>query len=167
MPGRQRAEPVLHGQNGDMVDLVVIGYDGSPESGRAVCVAAGALEVGQAVVVNVWHDSATLAGPLPVATGAAAALADRADELERIAFEVASEGAARARALGLPAVPEACCATTHAEIGHVLLDVAEQHEAQLVVVGRSGRSLLGEAILGSVSGAAVRDGRRPVLVVPA
>jgi nucleotide-binding universal stress UspA family protein len=35
-----------------------------------------------------------------------------------------------------------------------------------VVVGRRGLGPLRSAVLGSVSDAAVRDGRRPVLVVP-
>lgn len=149
-----------------MVDLVIIGYDGSPESGRAIGVAAVALDAEQAVVVNVWHDSAVLAGPVPVVSDAATAMADRAQELERVAFGVASEGASRSRALGLPAIAEVCAATTHAEIGHALVDLAEKRRADVVVVGRSGGSLVREAVLGSVSGAAVRDGRCPVLVVP-
>ena len=149
-----------------MVELVLIGYDGSPESGRAIGIAATALDAEQAVVVNVWHDSALLAGGAPVVSEAAASIAVREAQLERSAFEVASEGASRARALGLPAIPEACGATNHAEIGHVLVGLAVTRGAGLVVVGRSGGSLVREAVLGSVSGAAVRDGRRPVLVVP-
>ncbi len=149
-----------------MVDLVIIGYDGSPESGSAIGVAATAVDAEQAIVVNVWHDSAVLAGPIPVVTGAAAALADRGAELQRLAFEVASEGAARAQALGLPATPEACGTTSHAEIAHVLVDLAAKRHAALVVVGRSGGSLVREAVIGSISGGAVRDGRCPVLVVP-
>ena len=159
-------EALPRGQNPVMVALVVIGYDGSPESGRAIGIAAAALDAQQAVVVNVWHDSAVLAGPPPVVNAAAAAMVEREGELERVAFEVACEGAARARALGLPAVPEACGATSHAEIGHVLVGLAEKWNAGLVVVGRSGGSLVREAVLGSVSGGAVRDGRCPVLVVP-
>jgi nucleotide-binding universal stress UspA family protein len=149
-----------------MVGLVLIGYDGSPESGRAISVAAAALDAEQAVVVNVWHDSAVLAGPVPVVSDAAVSIAEREAELERVAFGLASEGASRARALGLPAVPEACGATHRAEIGHVLVGLAEKRRADLVVVGRSGGSLVREAVLGSVSGGAVRDGRCPVLVVP-
>jgi nucleotide-binding universal stress UspA family protein len=160
------AEELPTGQNKRMVDLVVIGYDASPESGRAIGLAASALDAERAVVVNVWHDSAVLAGPVPVMNDAAAAMAGREEQLERIAFQVASEGASRARALGLPAVAEACGATSRAETGHVLVGLAEERNAALVVVGRSGGSLVREAVLGSVSGAAARDGRCPVLVVP-
>jgi len=56
----------LPGENISMLDLVVIGYDGSPESGRAIVFAAAALDAEQAVVVNVWHHSTVLAGPVPV-----------------------------------------------------------------------------------------------------
>jgi nucleotide-binding universal stress UspA family protein len=47
-----------------------------------------------------------------------------------------------------------------------LCDVAESRDATLVVVGRRGLSRLKEVVLGSVSNAALHDGRRPVLVVP-
>ena len=46
------------------------------------------------------------------------------------------------------------------------VDLAEERDATLVVVGRRGHSRLREVVLGSVSNAAVHDGRRPVLVVP-
>ncbi len=127
------------------------------DSGRAIRVAAAALDAESAVVVNVWHDSAVLAGPVPVVDGAAAAMVERVGELERIALEVASEGAA---------VPEACGATSHGQVGHALVGLADERNAGLVVVGRSGGSLVREAVLGSASGGAVRDGRCPVLVVP-
>jgi hypothetical protein len=45
--------------------------------------------------------------------------------------------------------------------------IAEQRDADLVVVGRRGMSRIAAVVLGSVSDAAVRDGRRAVLVVPA
>jgi nucleotide-binding universal stress UspA family protein len=63
---------------------------------------------------------------------------------------------------------EAHCArgTTPAEIATVLCGLAEDRGASLVVVGRRGQSHLKEVVLGSVSNAAVHDGRCPVLVVP-
>lgn len=63
---------------------------------------------------------------------------------------------------------EAHCAhgTTPAEIATVLCGLAEDRGASLVVVGRRGQSHLKEVVLGSVSNAAVHDGRGPVLVVP-
>jgi len=86
---------------------------------------------------------------------------------EAAAREIAEEGAARARAAGLAAGADVPQGESAGDIGAALLDAAEQHDADLVVVARRGISLFRAVVLGSVSDAAVRDGRRPVLVVPA
>ncbi len=149
-----------------MLDLV-IGYDGSEEADQAIAVAARALTAARALVVNAWYDPDLLtAGPLVTPAGAAALPLEQQSRLERAAAEIAESGAASARALGLHATAATCRATSHAHIGHALVDVAHQHGAGLLVVGRSGGSILKEAVLGSVSGTTVRDGRLPVLVVP-
>jgi nucleotide-binding universal stress UspA family protein len=150
------------GQVSMTMRLVVIGYDGSPEAGRAIAVAAEAVRVEHALVVNVWHDVGAM--PDPIVSGSDASA--RLRELEQAASAVAAEGAARARAQGLDATPASCRGAGHGDIGRVLLDVADEHGADLVVVGCTGSSLLKQALLGSVSGAAVRDARCPVLVVP-
>jgi nucleotide-binding universal stress UspA family protein len=51
------------------------------------------------------------------------------------------------------------------DIARVLHDLADEYGGELLVVGRHA-SLLESVLLGSVSTAAVRDERRPVLVVP-
>jgi nucleotide-binding universal stress UspA family protein len=53
-----------------------------------------------------------------------------------------------------------------AEIGRVLDELADEYEADLIVVGRRGVSRLEAIVLGSVSNDTVRESRRPVLVVP-
>jgi nucleotide-binding universal stress UspA family protein len=85
---------------------------------------------------------------------------------EQAARRLAEEGAARARQAGVSAETRVARGTTSAEIATVLCDVAEDRGATLVVVGRRGQSRLKEVVLGSVSNAAVHDGRCPVLVVP-
>jgi nucleotide-binding universal stress UspA family protein len=86
--------------------------------------------------------------------------------LEAAAREIANAGVARARAAGLRAEPETRLGIGVGQTAEALFDVAEQHDADLVVVGRRGMGLIRSAVLGSVSDVAVRDGRRPVLVVP-
>src|ERR671923_271370 len=90
-----------------MAGVVVIGYDGSQDAQRAVDVAAGALRVDAALVVNVWSSAvattqpaAPLAVPLPPSEAELQGLAEAAQR-------VADEGAARARQAGLAAGAQA------------------------------------------------------------
>ena len=67
-----------------------------------------------------------------------------------------------ARALGVKATIEVMAGDPVNEI----LALADSIDVDLIVVGRSGRSALASALLGSVSGAVLHDAQRPVLVVP-
>lgn len=149
-----------------MAGLVVIGYDGSHDAQRAVELAAAVLRADAALVVNVWSTATTITQP-----GAAFAAPSPPSEaevrrLEEAALQVAEDGAARARDAGLSAHAVVAQGASAEGIAKTLCDLAEARDATLVVVGRRGLSRLKEVVLGSVSNAAVHDGRRPVLVVP-
>ena len=49
---------------------------------------------------------------------------------------------------------------------HTLAETAENHDVDLIMIGSHGRSIIGEAVLGSVSNKLLRLTRRPVLLVP-
>ena len=149
-----------------MAELVVIGYDGSDDAQRAIDLAGGALRAEAALVVNVWSVPITVTQP--GAPFGAPAPPDEAElqRFEQEARRLAEEGAARARQAGLSAEAQIAHGATPTEIATVLCDLAENRGATIVVVGRRGQSRLKEVVLGSVSNAAVHDGRRPVLVVP-
>jgi nucleotide-binding universal stress UspA family protein len=51
-------------------------------------------------------------------------------------------------------------------IGDALIDVADGHQAGLIVVGTRGRSDVASMLLGSVAHETVHKSPRPVLVVP-
>ena len=146
-----------------MATLVVIGFDGSPDAEQAIDVAARVLSADSALIVTAWH--LPIAAVAPMGAPTAPPLEDE-HELERRGLETAGAGVKRARAAGLEAEPELQHAAAPSDIAKVLFDSAEQHDAELVVVGRRGMSRIKSILLGSVSEAAVRDGRRPVLVVP-
>lgn len=149
-----------------MAGLVVIGYDGSHDAQRAVELAAAALRADAALVVNVWSIPVAMTQP---GAGFGAPSAPSEAELQRLeqaARQVAEEGAARTRRAGLSAQAVVAHGASAEAIAETLCDLAETREATLVVVGRRGMSRLKEVVLGSVSNAAVHDGRRPVLVVP-
>jgi nucleotide-binding universal stress UspA family protein len=150
-----------------MATLVVIGFDGSPDAEHAIDVAARVLNAQSALIVTAWHlPIAAAAPPMPPVAPATAPPLEDEHEFERRGMETAEAGVRRARAAGLEAEPALQHAAGATQIAKVLLDSAEQHDAELVVVGRRGMSRIKSVLLGSVSEAAVRDGRRPVLVVP-
>jgi nucleotide-binding universal stress UspA family protein len=151
-----------------MTRPLVIGYDGSPEARHAVDFAARTLRCDSALVVNVIHDQAvglmpaSMAGtPPPMPSG------EHEAELERAGRAVAAEGADRARAAGLDATSVTRRGGGAGDVARVLLDVADECDGALIVVGHRHASRLESALLGSVSVSAVREERRPVLVVPA
>jgi nucleotide-binding universal stress UspA family protein len=149
-----------------MSGLIVIGYDGSNEAGHAIDAAATILRATGAVVANVWRPAVVAATSTPLAAPATPLPNDEEDAaLERAARSVAEEGAQRATDAGLDARPEVRCGAG-ADIGRLLGALADEYEADLVVVGRRGVSRLEAVVLGSVSNDTVREAGRPVLVVP-
>lgn len=84
-------------------------------------------------------------------------------EAEAEAIALADEGAALAGDAGLDA--EGAGAASIAPAWRVIIDVAEERDAAVVVVGSRGRSPVRSAVLGSVSTGVLHHCRRPVLVV--
>jgi nucleotide-binding universal stress UspA family protein len=146
---------------------VVIGFDGSDHSRRAVEVAGRLLAVREAVVQSVWLSYAAVA---PAATAGMPA-PTTAEAVKRIdsgfaegADRAAHEGARLAAAMGLEAQPQAVEADVN--VWRTLLDTAHARRAGAVVIGSRGRSSVGAALLGSVSRSLLHHARVPLLVVP-
>ena len=102
---------------------------------------------------------------LRVVYRAAAPLIYDEDVARRQAAEIAEEGCRRARDMGLDAVPT----TAHATTGgtwQTLLALADEQDADLIVLGSRRAGGLRAVTLGSVSQGVVHHARRPVLVVP-
>jgi nucleotide-binding universal stress UspA family protein len=117
--------------------------------------------------VTAWHlPIAAVETTMPPMGAPTAPPLEDEHELERRGLEIADAGVRRARAAGLEAERALQHAAAPSDIAKALFDCAEQHDAELVVVGRRGMSRIKSVLVGSVSEAAVRDGRRPVLVVP-
>jgi nucleotide-binding universal stress UspA family protein len=152
-----------------MTDIVLIGYDGSDSAKRAV-VAAARLGASRAVVVTAVIDPAapvvpTAAPALPSA-GALATDPQAVADVRAVAARTAQEGADLANDTGLPAVAETVVVDAGRTIAAGLVAHAEQHGADLVVVGRRGVSRARAMLLGSVSESLVREDAIPVLIVP-
>ncbi len=146
----------------------MIAYDGSPHAQAAVEQVGRLLSNGTAVVVTAWQSlrpagGLALAGlPADVAEEAIAKLDAAAQEGARAC---ADEGAGRAAQAGLEA--RARAVLSEGALWRTILDIAEDEDARLVVMGSRGRSAIASALLGSVSHGVVQRSRRPVLLVTA
>jgi nucleotide-binding universal stress UspA family protein len=148
-----------------MDSSIVCGVDRSADSDVALAVAArmanrlGArlvlVHVAEPVVKPYSHAAPfgglSVAGPL-AAEELAAAQEETAARLLKEVAEAAGVDAERRVAIGLPA--------------ERLAEIADEEDAELIVVGSRGRGAFKAAFLGSVSNSLVGIARCPVLIVP-
>jgi nucleotide-binding universal stress UspA family protein len=145
---------------------LVIGYDGSPSARNAVDFAAASFKGSTAVLVHVAAIPLPPVGAMvPLGAPVVPTAAEEA-HFERLARSIAQDGVARARRAGLEAEAETRVGTGSSAVAARLLDVAEERNADLIVLGHRDLGTLEALLHASVSRSAVQDGRKPVLVVP-
>jgi nucleotide-binding universal stress UspA family protein len=148
--------------------MILIAYDGSRHGRRAIAVAAERL-TGPAIVLHVLSP-----GPRPPLAADAMSgamleeqvFADGERRARREAEMTAAEGVRLARDAGLDAEPLVVEEVSH-RIWRAIVDVAEQIDAQMIVLGHRGGHGLRTSMPGSVSRGVVAHSVRPVVVVPA
>jgi len=147
---------------------VLLCFDGSDDAAHAIAHAGRLLGSRQAVVLSVWepvavwqpYDPAT-AITAPISRLASSALG--LDESSRdLAQERATAGVEIARGAGFDAQSR----VAGGKPWRVICDVADEIEAEAIVLGARGLSRMQSALLGSVSAATVHHTRHAVLVVP-
>jgi nucleotide-binding universal stress UspA family protein len=142
---------------------IICGVDGSPDSQAAIGVAAGLAERLGARLVLVHVVEVALVPYAAVAAGGIVpppmlrALRDEQEEagarlLEGMAAAMGLDDAEQRVVVGFPA--------------ERLADLADDEDAELIVVGSRGRGRFKAAFLGSVSNSLVGVARCPVLIVP-
>jgi len=140
---------------------ILLCYDGSEESRRAIDTAAALLGRRRAVVLDIGSEitsAESLAMLSPVVPGTAFEELNTDDALQR-----ARDGAERARRAGFDADARAELASpTYGGI----IAVADEIDAAVIVMGSRGLSGVREAFEGSVSHEVASHARRPVLIVP-
>ena len=144
-----------------MTEQILICYDGSQDAERAVDTAAALLGPRDAVVLTVapaMTFAEGVAATSSVVPGGAFEDVNRADALRR-----AEAGAARVRQAGLHAEARATIAST---TWQGIVDVADELDAAVIVIGSRGLRGLHELASGSVSHDVAAHARRPVLIVP-
>lgn len=146
-----------------MSTSIVCGVDGSPDSQTALRLAASLAErlnltLVVAHVVEPPHVPYAAAAPMDGIAGRHALMEEiesRQKAAERLLEQVAAAAgvdAERRAAVGVPA--------------ERLAEIADDLDAELIVVGSRGRGALKAAFLGSVSNSLVGLARCPVLIVP-
>ncbi|HEV3229722.1 MAG TPA: universal stress protein [Solirubrobacteraceae bacterium] len=151
---------------------VLIAYDGSAPSRRAVREAARLLASKRMLVVTVWEPELAYvpmgmsAGPLdiPPAPMVDPEVAREVEQsLHERAEHVSRDGAELARSLGLEAEPLAV--PDEGNVAGAILSVAEQRGVAAIVVGSRGLSGIRERLEGSTSKSVLKRAHCPVLVV--
>jgi nucleotide-binding universal stress UspA family protein len=141
---------------------IMVCYDGSEGAKRAI-ETAGALFPGhKTIVLHAWSPVAIICA----AYGGAVALPSYDDEaLQDAASNVAAEGCKLANEAGLTAQPE-ITEVTYQGTWHTILDVADEYDVGLLVLGARGLSTFKSLVLGSVSHSVAQHAHLPVLIVP-
>ncbi|KUI28783.1 universal stress protein [Mycobacterium sp. GA-2829] len=147
-------------------EIVVIAYDGTDNSRRAVHYAGRFLSTSRAVVLTVWT---------PVFRASEAPQLDldgppdpEPDDEEDMAYTDAqrtnAEGTALAHQAGLTAEP--MCVPTTSTVWNTIIETADTLDADLIVTGTRGTTGLRSLLQSSVADRVLRHGHRPVLIVP-
>ncbi|HXS34295.1 MAG TPA: universal stress protein [Solirubrobacterales bacterium] len=143
---------------------VLIAYDGSDFAKVAVADAAGQLGPGRkAIVLTVWEplEELPFLGIRGVASDAEAVQTVVA-ETRAGAEQVAKEGAKLASEAGFEAHAETASGDP---AWRQIVEVADERDAGLIVLGSRGRSGLSYVLLGSVATAVSQHSKRSVLIV--
>jgi nucleotide-binding universal stress UspA family protein len=149
--------------------MILVCYDGSPDAQAAIDRAGQLFAGSETTVLALWEtilETLSRNGSLGMGLGLSGAYGnDGADDaIRQAAVDTAAEGAKRATAAGLVATPRV--ESREGDIAAAILRVADDVDADLVVLGTRGLGSVKSLWLGSVSHAVLHHADRPVLVVP-
>jgi nucleotide-binding universal stress UspA family protein len=147
---------------------VLLCFDGSDDAAAAIAKAGELLAPRRAVLLTVWEPVAVWEpyDPATILTAPASKLFSEELGLDELANELAREKAHRGAALARKAGFEVHGRVGEGKSWRTICDVAEELDAEPIVVGARGLSRVQSALLGGVSSAVVVHANRPVLVVP-
>lgn len=148
--------------------MILASYDGSADAQAAIDHAAQLMPGSEVTVLTVWEPfqmALSRTGGMGMGMGASYPDTGEIDAAsEAAASAQASEGANRATAAGLVAKPR--IAPREDGIAGAILAVADELDADAIVLGTRGLTGLRSMLLGSVSHAVLQNADRSVVVVP-
>jgi nucleotide-binding universal stress UspA family protein len=148
--------------------MILVSYDGSADAQAAIDHAARLMPGAETTVLTVWEPfQIALSRTGGIGMGMGASFPDNGEidaANAEAAHAVAGEGAERAAAAGLVAEPR--IAAREGGIAPVILAVAEELSADVIVVGTRGLTGIRSMLLGSVSHSVLQHADRAVFVVP-
>jgi nucleotide-binding universal stress UspA family protein len=138
---------------------VLFAYDGSDHARAAIEQASEQLRTGRdALAVTVWEPLESV----PFLGAPLTSIPENViDEMVEKARDVAKEGADLARTVGFDAEP---LAERGSPVWARIVEVADENDAAVVVIGSHGRSGVKYAVMGSVATAVAQHSKRPVLI---
>ncbi|WP_123536930.1 universal stress protein [Halosimplex salinum] len=139
-----------------MYEDILVPTDGSAGASAALDEAIDLADAFDATVHSLYVVDVAAVGP---DTGAV----DLAESFERMGEEATEAAATRARDAGVDATRSVATGSPH----RAILDYADDHDIDLVVMGTHGRTGLERYLLGSVTEKVVRAAEIPVLTVRA
>lgn len=147
---------------------VLLCFDGSDGAAEAIAKAGAILRTGTAILLTVWEPCAVWEpyDPATILSAPLARFADRALGLDESAQDLARAKMERGVMLASDAGFEAVGRVAGGKTWRTVCDVAEEIDAETVVMGARGLSRVGSVLLGSVSSAVAAHARRPMLIVP-
>jgi nucleotide-binding universal stress UspA family protein len=148
--------------------MILACYDGSADAQAAIDHAARLMPGAEMTVLTVWEPfQLALSRTGGMGMGMGTSYPDNGDidaAIEQAAQARATEGAERATAAGLVAEPR--IAVRDDGVAGAILAIADELDADAVVVGTRGHTGLRSLLLGSVSHAVLQHANRSVIVVP-
>lgn len=149
-------------------DLMLIAYDGSENSKRAVEYAGRFLSAQRAVVITAWEPMVRQAARMSGLSGVMQPEWVPDEDTEDIALTdaktVNSEGLDLARSVGLNAEGRTVESVT--TIWTTIVETADELDADIIVTGTRGTTGLKSLLQSSVADHVLRHSHRPVLIVP-
>jgi nucleotide-binding universal stress UspA family protein len=164
VPARRRQQRGVFGA--ERRTVILICYDGSPDSQTAIDQAGKLLGAKPATVLTVWVPFIEVIARTGAGLGFAPGFDDTDIDAasETNAKTRAGEGAERARSAGLDAQSRTRAQTT--TVAEAIIAEAAEIEASAIVIGTRGLTGLKSVLLGSVSHAVLQHADLPVIVAP-